>query len=718
MSFADFTHPDDIDIDEQLYNDLLSGKIDSYKLEKRYLNKDQKIVWALLHVTSVKNKNGKIKYAVKILKNITDKKIIEDKLKLEKQFSQKVAATSTHGIYIYDIKKGKNIFTNKQYQEILGYTNEELLSLSGEDFGALFHPDDQEAIENHIKEVSNGAKNLKIEYRFKHKNGDWIWLYSVDTPFDVDDNGNVTSFMGSFINITDLKNYERELDQKNHILSQSQERAKIGSWYLDLKTDKVTWTEQLYLMYGLDPNLPPPDYSLQHKIFTPKSWEALSKAVNKTIAEGGSYELELEMASRANGKKGWMWAFGEAIKNKEGQIVALSGAAQDITDWVIQNQQLLKAKKEAESANLLKNNFLANMSHEIRTPMNGIIGFADLLKNENLGIKDRKKYLDVIKSNSDQLLNIIDDIINISKIESNHLPIVIADCNLSKIFHDLTLNFNRLKLTKGKEHIVLKPVIPTEYKNLIVKTDGARISQVFINLIGNALKFSKKGEISYGFNVTATELKFFVKDEGIGIPKDKLEEIFERFKQVNYHRDAKYGGTGLGLAISKGIINLLGGNISVTSKVNIGTEFTFTIPLELGEEKKKKNEKLSSKDIDFKDKTILIAEDDELVQLYFTELFRDTEATILLAANGEEAVDIFKKHAEIDLVLMDLRMPILNGFEAMDQILDLNRNAKIIAQTAYAMIDEKQKCLDKGCIDYITKPIKKDQLMTLVGKYI
>ncbi len=525
-------------------------------------------------------------------------------------------------------------------------------------------------------------------------------------------------FAGTISDITEAKKNEIALSKSETELKRIQEITHVGSWYLDVATKEVEWTLELYKIHGFDPQLPPPPFTEHETLFTKDSWTLLSSSVNKAITEGIPYDLELNMIKQ-NGEFGWLWAQGEAVRNDEGKIIALRGAAQDITQQKFNEDELIKAKKAAEAANIHKNYFLANMSHEIRTPMNSVLGFSELLKNNNISQEDRLKYLEIIDSNSKQLLNLIDDIIDVAKIESNEIKMIYKECHVPKLVNHLEISYNELKKAKDKNNITFKTVIPNEYKDLMIITDPQRLEQVLSNLLNNALKFSENGEISFGFEVDQGYLKFFVKDQGIGIQKSKQVEIFERFKQINYENNAKYGGTGLGLAICKGIITLLGGYISVNSKYKVGTLFEFTIPLKSAKENKNIKKIDAPKSNDFlKSKTILIAEDDPLIRLLFQIVLKNTGAKVLFAETGKVAVDTYKNNPNIDVVLLDIRMPQMNGISAMDKILKMNAKAKIIMQTAYAMPEEKEKCFNKGCVDFLSKPVIKEELFSTLNKWL
>lgn len=527
-------------------------------------------------------------------------------------------------------------------------------------------------------------------------------------------------FAGTISDFTELKKKEEDLIKSKYELDRVQSITHVGSWTMDIATGNLSWSDELFRIFKLDTNQQPPNYEIHKNLFTNESWEKLSKAVDKAIKKGKPYELELNMI-KANGDHGWMWAKGEAIIEK-GKIVKLRGSAQDITTIKENEKALIIAKKQAEDAvlaNKHKNFFLANMSHEIRTPISSVLGFADLLRSDEL-TKDKKlRYIEIIDNNSKQLLNLIDDIIDVSKIESDELKIVYKDCNVAQLIENLTLTFEQIKVQKEKTHLKLESIVPSNLRNLNISTDPRRLEQVLSNLINNSIKFSDKGTISYGFQKNENYLTFFVKDEGIGIAKCKQKEIFERFKQVNYKDSAKYGGTGLGLSICKAIVTLLGGDITVESKRYKGTTFKFNIPIKTITNPDIDTAKKINQSKDFlKDKTILIAEDNTLIRMLLDVVLKKTGAQLIFANDGKTAVDLYKENPHIDIVLLDIRMPRMSGIEAMDLILKVNPKAKIIMQTAHAMEEEKAMCFEKGCSDFLTKPIIKEHLLQTLAKWV
>lgn len=642
----------------------------------------------------------------------TEKELSESETKYDKLF-QNLNKGFFHAKIITD-KNGKPIdweyiAINPAYEIQIGCKSEELIGKRISWIDSKIKDDSIDLVTLYGETAITGKNNsIEIYSELLKK----YYIVHVFCP-------KIGEFAATFSDITSLKYKEIELRKNESLLTKVQQITQVGSWYLDIETNEVQWTKELYIMYGFDPNLPPPPYTEHMKLFTEESWNLLSTSLVKTKETGIPYELELRTV-RKDGGNGYLWVHGEAVKNDEGKIIGLWGAAQDRSEQKKIEMELIEAKKQAESANIHKNYFLANMSHEIRTPMNGVLGFTHLMLEDELTREIRTKYLQIINRNSEQLLHLIDDIIDVAKIESDELTITNVDCKLAGLYTDLYDNFNQIKLHLGKGQIDLKMEIPTEFADMVIKTDYNRLRQVISNLLNNAFKFTEKGSITFGYKINKSTIDFYVIDEGIGIPQDKLSEIFERFKQLNYENAAKFGGTGLGLAICNGIIEKLGGTISVNSVLGKGSTFTATIPLiEVIKTLEVESKPLTTNDSTvFKNRTVLIAEDEEMVQLYLIELFKFYELELLFANNGEEAVRFYAENKGIDLVLMDIRMPIMNGYKAAEEILKINHKAIIIAQTAYASSEEKEKCLNAGFAAFLTKPLSKNLLFDTLTRFL
>ncbi|MFO7827249.1 MAG: tetratricopeptide repeat protein, partial [Bacteroidales bacterium] len=393
--------------------------------------------------------------------------------------------------------------------------------------------------------------------------------------------------------------------------------------------------------------------------------------------------------------------------------------SRNITERKISEEKLKKAKERAEKSDRLKSAFLANMSHEIRTPMNAINGFLSLLADPDITGKQRSEITELAQSSSHDLLNIINDIIDISKIEADELMIDrslnFVNMLMHEIYHYYRKDLNYLH--KNKVELKLEIENDRQSDKIAIYTDKARFKQIMSNLISNAIKFTDEGEIVFGYKKISSGgrnlLKFFVKDTGIGIPKESQKYIFDRFSKLDDERKKSYKGTGLGLAISKKLVNMLGGEIGVDSDIDRGSEFYFTLPYKLLDSKE--NHLIQTQErkleIDWKNKFILIVEDTPSNYFLLENYLKPTKVHTFWAKSGKEAIEIFKETDHIDLVLMDIQLPGINGYEVTKLIKAHNKNIPIIAQTAYALSGEKEHSIKEGCDDYIAKPIKKENLI-------
>ncbi|MFC2096291.1 transporter substrate-binding domain-containing protein [Bacteroidota bacterium] len=408
--------------------------------------------------------------------------------------------------------------------------------------------------------------------------------------------------------------------------------------------------------------------------------------------------------------------------DENGNPLGIVGICHDITERYKTEIDLKNAKEKAEESDRLKSSFLANMSHEIRTPMNAIIGFSDLLVDPDTETDEREELVTHINNNCNTLLHLIDDIIDLAKIEADELTVFIKDTDINTVLQEAHETFNEAKKKLDKKHIEIVLDNDQFKDNFHLKTDPYRLRQILTNITDNALKYSEVGTINIGYKILSDIklVEFYIKDTGIGIPKDKQDEIFQRFNKIETNKSKLYRGTGLGLTITQNLVERLGGTIRVESEVDKGSTFYFTLPLDISESIDEKNIKkfIIQNHKSWKDKTILIAEDEESNYKFLEMLLSNKGIKLLRAENGFEAIELCKGNNNIDLVLMDIKMPGMNGLEATSKIKKFRPDLPIIVQTAYAMQNDEKESMEAGCDDYIAKPIKKEKLISLLEKWI
>ena len=397
--------------------------------------------------------------------------------------------------------------------------------------------------------------------------------------------------------------------------------------------------------------------------------------------------------------------------------VKVMGIMRETTQRRKAEKELIEAKKKAEESDELKSRFLANMSHEIRTPMNGIIGFSQILSAQKMEFEKQKEFLNIIQNRSNHLLKIIDDIIDISKIEANKLTIEKRYFSVDNLLKNLETTYKLELKNQQKENIKLKIKNYFEGTNIQMYSDSTRVEQILSNLLNNALKFTSKGEITLGCKPYKDKnVLFFVEDTGIGIPKKQQNIIFQHFRQADESITRTYGGTGIGLSISKKLTDLLDGQIWFKSEENKGTTFFLTLPHFIENETDTPKQHLieNNQTFDFSEKTFLIVEDDIFSLNFIKESLSLTNAKIITAKNGNEAMNAFNKNPDIALVLMDIRLPDISGLDITKKMKEARPTLPVIAQTAYALKSDKKKSLEAGCDDYISKPINYQELLRII----
>lgn len=507
-----------------------------------------------------------------------------------------------------------------------------------------------------------------------------------------------------------------ERDRADNII----EGINAGTWDWNIETGEMIINSRWAKMLGYTlKELQPVTIDTWKKFIHPKDLRIAESKIGAHFRNKIRYYYAEFRMRHKNGNWVWINSRGKTVEyTPEGEPARMVGTHIDISHKKSAEKELIKAKEKAIESDRLKSAFLSNMSHEIRTPMNGILGFIDLLKNPELNSDTQYYYIDIVKKSGERLLSTINDIIELSKIEAGESPFNETSICVEELMHFFHVFFAPQAKQIGLNFIYNS--VP-ENKNIIIKTDRIKLESILTNLIKNALKFTSQGTIEFGFREEGKKLAFFVKDTGKGITKDKLEAIFERFVQANLKINRGHEGSGLGLSIAKAYAKMLGGDIWVTSEENKGSTFQFTIDYKpvyfTASIQEEPETEVEQKETDYSKFEVLIAEDEMINFLLIQKLLSDMKLNLLYAQTGKEAIRLCQTNPNIALILMDIKMPIMDGFTAAKEIQKLRPDLPIIAQSAYALTHEIEK-FNQFFDDYITKPINKFELKQKVQKYL
>jgi PAS domain S-box-containing protein len=436
------------------------------------------------------------------------------------------------------------------------------------------------------------------------------------------------------------------------------------------------------------------------------------------LKKNGFYEGELRLKHK-DGYYVNLSTRSVMIRNSAGKVLGSLTVSRDITALRKYHEELIQAKVEAETGTKLKASFLANISHEIRTPLNSVVGFANLLLSDDLSKATREEYIDHINYNSEKLLQIIGDIIDLSRLESSQIEITYEESSLSEIINEV-IEESRKTIKRNEKPIILN------VKNLfgdegdLIFTDQLWLKRVLNHLMDNAIKFTLEGSVELSFAREEENLAFRIKDTGIGIKKENLARIFEEFSQEIDGHHRPFEGLGVGLTLAKEVIERMGGKIEVKSEKGIGSEFSFTIPYRPAGSSRIRSRDVSkvTAALDWSSRKCLLVDDNKDVLIYLNRILLDTGINVMMARSGVEAVGIVKSTPDLDLVLLDMQMPEMNGIEVTREIRKIRKSLPIIAQTAFIFEDDKDIILEAGCDACLIKPIRKDHLLTVMSGFI
>jgi len=721
-----------------VFSKLIRGKeIKPYQYE--WFDKMGSKHVGIAHVSFIKN-NGKIE-AIQVLSTEITDHINTQKASLEsEQKFRSIFHNSPLGIFHFD-NLGKITDCNEKFSEIIGSSKKILVGLD-----MINQLKDHQMIAC-VKEVLEiGASYYEDYYQSVTS--------PKNTPVRVlfeglrNENQEIIGGVGLVEDISERKKAERELMNSNERMRIASSAAGIGYWSIDIPRNSLLITQDYNLNIESAPDL---------MLISPENWikkvhpdeaPGISKMYYNYI-NGNTDQFLIEFRIKEKDAYEWIISSGSIIeRDKNNNPVLLVGIYFDVSnlrrieqelieknieiekqnkEYMLINEELIKAKEKAEESDQLKTAFLQNMSHEIRTPMNGILGFSQLLALPEQSNEKKQYYLNIINDSSTQLLNLVNDILDISRLETGQIIVRPRNTDLDQ----LLLSIHSFFLpAASRKRLSLNLLNRNDHQTMVI-VDPDKLKQILNNLISNAIKYTDQGSIGFGYKPKEGHLLFFVKDTGHGIIKEQQELIFQRFNQAHYEHTVKYGGAGLGLSISKGLVELFGGEIWVDSEPEDlsagkagGSTFYFTIPVSFIETENDpiqlevvKNP-IPQTDLFDQNITILIAEDEDYNFLYLSEILKRYHIHTLRAVNGKEAIDLVKEGQQIDLILMDIKMPEVDGYEATQIIKSINPLIPIIAQTAYAMADDKLKALEAGCDNYLSKPIHREDLIATLSKYL
>ncbi|NEW81522.1 MAG: PAS domain S-box protein [Mariniphaga sp.] len=750
FSAFDNVHPDDLDDAQRFIASIESepGKVGT--TEVRYRHKDGHYSWIqftcsnLIHDPDIQGILGN--YHDITLRKESELELIIAKEKANRNMEMILNSQSLAHICSYstnlnetDLEKSSWV-CSPEFYKIFGIDETYPHTIAG--WAGFIHPDHREELVAYHEYVVKNRISFRHEYKIIRINdGLERWVHGTG-ELVYDEQGKPARMQGAIQDITEIKKTEEELISAKEQAEESEEKYKqifdntfdIMSIYEvteDHRYKVVTFNHAEAKLIGDLENF---QNRYIDECIPPELYNQFTQHYERCIQEDKRIEYEEHIAFLTINK-----SFNTQLiplKNAEGRIHRIIVISRDITENITLNTQLTSqneelkslnydltiAKEHAEESDRLKSAFLANMSHEIRTPMNGILGFAELLKEPGLSGEEQQEFISIIEKSGARMLNIINDIVSISKIEAGLMTENIQESNINEQIEYIYTFFKPEVEGKGIQ-FSFKNSLP--FKEAILKTDREKVYAILTNLIKNAIKYSEKGSIEFGYILKKdnepVEVEFYVKDTGIGIPVNRQKAIFERFIQADIADKMARQGAGLGLSISKAYIEMLGGKIWVESEVGIGSIFYFTLPYKSikMEEKNAENEVLTPVEVTpVKKLKILIAEDDEPSERLISLAVHKFGREIISVKTGTKSVAACLNNPDIDLVLMDILMPEMDGYEATRQIRKFNKDVIIIAQTAYALEGDKEKAIAAGCNGYITKPIKSEELKQMMIKYL
>jgi PAS domain S-box-containing protein len=699
--WLDMTHPEDRDMMERYFSEVVVGNRCPFNKEYRIVRKsDGEIRWVLGLGKLLLDENGTIVSMMGTIQDITERILARKAITENENKYRELFEANSDSIAIFQISADHTTLNfvdcNENNARLLGYSKEEILHFQPRDIEV---PITDEILQWRKNELLKKGQ-IEFETKLKHKAG---YLIDVEIKAVLINYNNRPAIMNISRDITNRKQIEEKVKLLAYSLESISECVSITD-----NNDRIIYVNKSFLNtygYSIDELIGQNTNILRSKEL---AFEHVRDILPVTIEGGWRGEI---MNRKKDGTLFPILLSTSIIKDEQENPIALIGVATEITDMLKARAELIAAKEQAVESNQLKTAFLNNMSHEIRTPMNHIMGFSSLMA-EAQGI-EKDQYAEIIQKSSNQLLSLIENVILLSRLQSEKIELN----NHAFSLHELIGSLGNLYKTDClAKNVTLVVKFPKDLHHQSIYSDHEKIKQILIILTSNAVKYTKKGSIEVGCNLAYEKLNFYVKDSGIGIPLKEQGKIFDSFYRTEEATSLAIGGTGLGLSIAWELVKSLDGSIWVESEQGKGSCFYFSIPVSLAQEFAEERKIAPIPHLKLKDMSILIADDEQINFLYLEILLKSSVKIIDHAYNGKEAVDMVSKKM-YDLIFMDLKMPEMNGYDATKKIKISHPEIPIIAQTAYASDEDKEKAVQAGCDDFIAKPIKKNILLEVLEKY-
>ena len=714
--FGDYLHPDILDVFKEIFPINIQSKETIRDVELKLIRSDGVEIIADYTANIERDNKGNFVRTHCVFQDITEKKRMREEIRENEKRMHNILENSTNLFYTHSTEN-EITYISPQVIDILGCSQEEAMKKWTE--FSTDNPINKVGYNNTLKAIETGLVQPPYELELKRTDGKKIWVEVREAPILED--GNVVSIAGSLTDITDRKETEAQLERRTKFLDKIIDSSALSTWISDENGFAIRTNPACLEFFGATEDEVIGKYSLfkdsviEEQGMMPVVEDVFTKGVVGNIIIDYNFGA-VDHVDIENPTHKVINSIFTPVVDSNGKVTNVIVQTIDLSEIKNAEARLRIAKEKAEESDRLKSAFLANMSHEIRTPMNGILGFTDLLKEPGLTGDKKRKYIDIIQKGGERMLTTINDIIEISKIETGQIQVRNTDINVNEL---IRYHFDFFAPEAKKKNLIFNCQIPISDDNSIILADKNMLNSILTNLIKNAIKYTNSGSIDFGYSIINNEIKFYVKDTGIGISEEDQITVFERFIQSENTKNEVYEGSGLGLSITKAYVDMMDGKIWLESKVQKGTIFYFTLPYHKRRKSKSELQEPQAKDenITLKDLEVLITEDDIAADQLLTEILNPLVKKIHHANSGNMALEIQKKE-KIDLILMDIKIPGKDGFTVTREIRENNNEVLIIAQTAYAMAGDMEKALEAGCNAYIAKPISKSDLLTTIKSLI